>query len=80
MKISRARFVTYFVLSAFVFIFACKFLLNQPSEWRALAVDQSTWQSVISTILLPIRFILMAPLMPFIAFLRQEPDTPPHSL
>lgn len=77
MKTSRAKFVTLFVIAAFVFVFATRFILNQPAEWVAAAEHQSTWQSVISTILTPVRFVLMRPLIPFINFLRQEPDTPP---
>ncbi|MES2808750.1 MAG: hypothetical protein V4619_09010 [Bacteroidota bacterium] len=77
MKTSRTKFVIVFVVSAFVFVFATRFLLNQPAEWVAAPENQSAWQSVISTILTPVRFILMRPLMPFINFLRQEPDTPP---
>jgi hypothetical protein len=77
MKISRTKFTIIFVISAFVFIFACKFILDQPSEWLWVTPSQTPWQSAISAILSPIRVILMAPLLPFINFLRQEPDTPP---
>jgi hypothetical protein len=77
MKISRTKFAIAFVISAFVFIFACKFILDQPSEWLWITPSQAPWQSTISAILWPIRIVLMGPLLPFINFLRQEPDTPP---
>ena len=39
--------------------------------------SETGWRGVVSTILLPIKIVLIGPLIPFINFLRQEPDTPP---
>lgn len=39
--------------------------------------SETGWRNVVSTILLPVKVVLIGPLIPFINFLRQEPDTPP---
>ncbi len=84
MNISKTRFVILFLISAFVFQFLSNSLLG--SEVRLFPVhDDSflgtgssvTWKSTVSTILLPIKVVLIGPVLPYIEFLRQEPDTPP---
>ncbi|RPD37923.1 hypothetical protein [Chitinophaga barathri] len=77
MKISRIKFVLLFVILAFVFLFATTSLLDQPPESLVGSGSQAAWKSTVSTILSPIKIILVGPLLPFINFLRQDPDTPP---
>lgn len=71
MKISIIKFIILFVIAASVFLFATSLLLNQPPE------SLFGSGSILSYILSPIKIILMGPLLPFIKFLRQDPDTPP---
>ncbi len=35
------------------------------------------WKRVVSNIILPIKMVLIGPLMPYFDLLRREPDTPP---
>lgn len=77
MSISRTQFVLLFVLFAFFFIFATGSLLDQQPELFLGSDTQAPWQSVISTILSPIKIVLIGPLLPFINFLNQDPDAPP---
>lgn len=77
MKISAIKFVLCFLFCAFVFLFASSSLLDQLPESFLGTNSQTAWQSAISTILSPIKAILIGPLLPFIEFLRQDPDTPP---
>ncbi len=71
MKLSRTKFVLLFVAAAAVFMLGTILLLKQPAE-SAFGTG-----SVLSLILSPIKMILMGPLLPFIKWLRQDPDTPP---
>lgn len=79
MKISRTKFVILFLLFAFAFQFITNSLYL--SETRLFPGHGEpflgTGKSVIATILLPVRVVLIGPLLPYINFLRQEPDTPP---
>lgn len=78
MNISRLKFVLLLLAFAVVYLFAANLLLNQPIESLFGSLDtQATWQATISTLLSPIKIILMGPLLPCIEFLRQDPDTPP---
>lgn len=77
MNISRIKFVFFFLIFSFAFLFATTSLLDQPPESFLGSPSQGTWKSVVSTILSPIKVILIAPLLPFIQFLHQDPDTPP---
>jgi hypothetical protein len=71
MKTSRIKFVSLFVLGAFVFVAGSSWLLNEPAE----SIFGSG--SVIAIILSLVKMILVGPLLPFIKFLHQDPDTPP---
>jgi hypothetical protein len=73
----RIKFVLLFVVSAFVFLFATDALLDLPAESFLGSESQGPWKSVVSAILSPIKIILIGPLLPFIQFLHQDPDTPP---
>jgi hypothetical protein len=77
MKISRIKFVLLFLLFAFAFVFGTSLLLDQPPESFFGTESQEAWKSVVSNILSPIKIILIGPLLPFINFLHQDPDTPP---
>lgn len=85
MKTSRIKFVMLFLVSAFAFQFITTSILGL--ETRLFPAGNSTsflgmgsatgWKSIVSMILLPVKLILIGPLIPFIDFLRQESDTPP---
>src|SRR5688572_1394343 len=77
MNTSRIKFVCFFVIFAFAFLLATTLLLDQPPESFTGSVTQVPWKSTVSTMLSPIKIILMGPLLPFIKFLHQDPDTPP---
>ena len=77
MNISRMKFVFLFLIFAFAFLFATTSLLDQPPESFLGSESQVAWKSAVSTILSPIKIILIGPLLPFIKFLHQDPDTPP---
>jgi len=77
MNIPRIKFVLLFLVFAFAFIFGTNLLLDQPPESFLGSESQVAWKSAVSTILSPIKIVLIAPLLPFIKFLHQDPDTPP---
>jgi len=77
MKTSRIKFLFLFLIFAFAFLFGTNALLNQQPESFLGSESQTAWQSAVSTILSPVKIILIGPLLPFIKFLRQDPDTPP---
>lgn len=85
MKTSRINFVIIFLITAFVFLFISNTLLGSSGTQLFPSHDESfleigsqiVWKSTVSTILLPIKIVLIGPLLPYIEFLRQEPDTPP---
>ncbi len=77
MKTSRIKFVIFFIIGAIVFLFVTTSLLDQPVESLIASPSQVKWQSTVSNILSPVKIILMGPLLPFIKFLRQDPDIPP---
>ncbi|PWV46512.1 hypothetical protein [Chitinophaga sp. S165] len=77
MRTSRIKFVVLFLVAAFVFLFGTTGLLDQAPEAFLGSSAQQGWQSVVSTILSPVKIILIGPLLPFINFLHQDPDTPP---
>ena len=77
MHIPRIKFVVLFLISAFAFLFGTTLLLDQPPESFLGSESQVAWKAAISTILSPVKIILIGPLLPFIQFLRQDPDTPP---
>jgi hypothetical protein len=77
MNISRIKFVFIFLTLVVVFLFGTTLLLDSPPELLLGSESQEAWKSTLSKILSPIKIILMGPLLPFIKFLRQDPDTPP---
>lgn len=77
MKITRIKFVSIFLVLAFAFLFFSTGVLEQAPEAFSGSGSQLGWQSAVSTILSPIKVILIGPMLPFIQFLQQDPDTPP---
>ena len=73
MRLSRKNFVLLFLAFGFTFNFASKFLLDQPPDTVWASNDQQPWQRLVSTILSPLRLILIGP----INWLQQDPDPPP---
>ena len=77
MNTSRIKFVFFFFVFVIVFLFGTTLLLDSSPESLLGSESQVGWKSVIATILSPVKIVLMGPLLPFIKFLRQDPDTPP---
>ena len=84
MKISRTKFVLLFLISALAFQFVTNSILGSdvrlfPAHGESFLGLGSpvAWKSAVSTILLPIKIVLVGPLLPYINLLRREPDTPP---
>ncbi|MBA4851280.1 hypothetical protein [Emticicia sp. BO119] len=83
MKISTTRFIIYFVVSALVFQFVSNSLLGKEVRLFPMngdifpgAASPITWKSIVSTIIFPIKYILLRPL----SFLFELQDPPPPFL
>ena len=74
---SRIKFACIFVMGAFTFLFITTTILDQPPGSFFATDSPVAWKAVVSTILSPIKLVLIGPLLPFIDFLHQDPDTPP---
>jgi hypothetical protein len=77
MNTSRIKFIIFFLIFAFTFLFVSTELLDQPTDAFLGSDSQERWKSIVSTILSPVKIVLIGPLLPFINFLQQDPDTPP---
>ncbi|HTF18055.1 MAG TPA: hypothetical protein VK658_08290 [Chryseolinea sp.] len=77
MSITRLKFVFFFLIFAFVFVFGTNLILDQPPESFLGSESQVAWKSAVSTIVAPIKIVLIGPLLPFIKLMHQDPDTPP---
>lgn len=77
MKISRTKFVFLFLVFAFAFLLGTNLLLDQPPESLAGSASQISWKATVSTMLSPVKTILIGPLLPLIKYLHRDPDTPP---
>jgi hypothetical protein len=77
MNIPRIKFIFLFLIFGFTFLFGTTLLLDQPPESLIGSGSKVIWKSTLSTILSPIKVILIGPMLPFIEFLHQDPDTPP---
>ena len=73
MRLARKKFVLLFLAVGYAFHFATKFLLNQAPEALWASPNQAAWQKYVSTILSPIKIVLVGP----INWLQQDPDPPP---
>src|SRR5258706_14844238 len=83
MKISRTKFLILFLVSAFAFQFISNSLLGSEvrlfpvnGEWFPGTWSPIAWKSTVSTILYPIKMVLIRPLSP----LFKEPDPAPPIL
>ena len=87
MNISRKKFVILFIISGFVFLFITTSLLGSTgprgfpkppdSVLRTGSDSPIAWKSAVSTIILPIKTVLIGPLaLPQINFLKEDPPPP----
>ncbi len=87
MNISRKKFVILFIVSGFAFMFITSSLLGttgirgfpQPpdSVLRTGGDSPIVWKRTVSTIILPIKIVLIGPLaLPQINFLKEDPPPP----
>jgi hypothetical protein len=87
MNISRKKFVILFLVSGFAFLFVTTSLLGsggpqgfpQPpdSVLRTGGDSLIAWKRTVSTIILPIKIVLIGPLaLPQIDFLKEDPPPP----
>jgi len=87
MNISRTKFVIRFIVSGFAFLFITTSLLGtigprgfpQPPDSILQTGSNSPiiWKSTVSTIILPIKIVLIGPLaLPQINFLKEDPPPP----
>ncbi len=87
MNTSRKKFVVLFLVSGFAFLFITTSLLGttgprgfpQPpdSVLRTGSDSPIVWKRVVSTVLLPIKIVLIGPLaLPQIHFLKEDPPPP----
>ena len=84
MKASRTKFVSLFVGFGLAYNLAARLILNlMPASLFGsdFGIPQTAWQSAASTMLSPVKFVLMGPLLPlFNWMLSQDADPPPPML
>ena len=73
MRSGRKTFVLQFLAFGYAFHFVTKFVLNQAPDALGASPDQQPWQQLASTILSPLKVVLVGP----IDWLQQDPDPPP---
>lgn len=83
MKISRIKFVSIFLLSGFAFLFIYNVVFRSavrliPESGTSFLETASFtgWKSLVSTILYPIKIVLVGPVLPLLNL----PDPPPPFL
>lgn len=87
MNISRIKFVTLFLVSGFAFLFITTSLLGSTgprgfpkppdSLLRTGSESPIVWKATVSTIILPIKIVLIGPVaLPQINFLKEDPPPP----
>ncbi len=87
MNISRKKFILLFLISGFVFLFISTSLLGTTgvrgfpklpdSILRTGGDSPVAWKGVVSTVLFPIKIVLLGPVAPLIDSMRQEDAPPP---
>ena len=83
MKISRKKFVYIFLISGFSFLFIYNVIIRSvvkviPENGESFLGTESLsgWKSIVSTILYPVKIVLVGPVLPLINL----PDPPPPFL
>lgn len=87
MNISRTKFIIFFLISGFVFLFITTSLLGTTgprgfpkppdSVLRTGGNSPIAWKRAVTTTLLPIKIVLIGPLLlPHINFLKDDPPPP----
>jgi hypothetical protein len=83
MKISRKKFVSFFLISGFTFLFIFNLIFRSvvkliPQSGESFLGTESLigWKSTVSTILYPIKIVLVGPMLPLVNL----PDPPPPFL
>jgi hypothetical protein len=84
MNISRKKFVTFFIIFGFAFMFITTSLLGStgprgfPKHPDSLlgTASPETWKHVASAIILPVKIVLIGPLLLSSDFLRDDPPPP----
>ncbi len=83
MKISRTRFITIFIISAFVFQFTSNSVLGPEvrlfpgnGDWFPGTESTIVWKKNIATVIYPVRVVLIGPLSPLL----DDPDPAPPIL
>ncbi|MDO8803285.1 MAG: hypothetical protein Q7R35_02545 [Elusimicrobiota bacterium] len=84
MNISKTKFVMFFLISAFAFMFISNALFGSKARvfpWNEksfLGTDSLiAWKSAGYKILYPVKIVLIGPLLPFVSYVRQDPDPLP---
>jgi hypothetical protein len=85
MKVSRIKFVSLFLVFGFAYMISTRLILNQmPASLYGsdfASEPQAAWQSSVSLLLSPVKFVLMGPLRPLFSWmLSQDADPPPPML
>ncbi len=85
MNISRKKFVILFIISGFAFLFITTSLLGStgprgfphPPDSFLLLESPIAWKRVVSTIISPIKIVLIGPLLlSYVNFLKEDPPPP----
>jgi hypothetical protein len=83
MNISKKKFVIFFLISAFAFMFISNALFGtearvfpQPPESFLGTASSVAWKSAGYKILLPIKIVLIGPMLTTGNFLREDPPPP----
>ena len=80
MKASRTKFVSLFVGFGLAYNLATRLILNQmPASLFGsdFGIPQTAWQSAVSTMLSPVKFVLMGPLLPLFNWMLSQKDADP---
>ena len=73
MRLTKKNFTLLFLAGGYTLHFVTKFVLAHPAEAVWPTPNQVPWQSYVSTMLVPLKAVLIAP----ITWLQQDPDPPP---
>lgn len=84
MNISKTKFVILFLISVFGFMFVSNAFFGLEARvfpWNEksfLGTDSPiAWKSAGYKILYPVKIVLIGPMLPFVNFVRQDPDPLP---